>query len=444
MNQKKLRLLPFVTAIIIFASLLAALLSQRELLPGNRIVSITFGLFAFSLMLTQVLISLRPKFLEQKIGLSAIYEIHGKLALILVLASIIHAVIIEVTKVGNAALTIASFSGSLSMLLLLLITLTGMFVLSSSYINKYPFVKRLKIHTIKREAGLLIHRFSKLAVLIIFIHMMLTDYVRANTALLVLSILYVSLVMGAVVASHVHRKHLPKFVLHNSTQINEKVFELEFAQPKNTIMSYKSGQFVFVRFLASEVPDESHPFSISSAPIQGDSLIKIMVKNSGDYTSTIKLLKKGDIAALEGPYGNFMDERTALANTPLVMLAGGIGITPMLSVLRSQMATHPFRKIMLVWTLSFKSDLLMIDELQNMQHTNPNFSYHITFTNELVEAFDYGRISRDYLQCIKVNTLYSEADFFICGPRPMMSAVKSILLDNLVKPDNIHIEEFSF
>ena len=250
--------------------------------------------------------------------------------------------------------------------------------------------------------------------------------------------------MGAVVASHVHRKHLPKFVLHNSTQINEKVFELEFAQPKNTIMSYKSGQFVFVRFLASEVPDESHPFSISSAPIQGDSLIKIMVKNSGDYTSTIKLLKKGDIAALEGPYGNFMDERTALANTPLVMLAGGIGITPMLSVLRSQMATHPFRKIMLVWTLSFKSDLLMIDELQNMQHTNPNFSYHITFTNELVEAFDYGRISRDYLQCIKVNTLYSEADFFICGPRPMMSAVKSILLDNLVKPDNIHIEEFSF
>lgn len=148
MNQKKVRLLPFMTAIIIFASLLAALLSQRELLPGNRIASITFGLFAFSLMLTQVLISLRPKFMERKIGLSAIYEIHGKLALILVLASIIHAVIIEVTKVGNAALTIASFSGSMSMLLLILITLTGMLVLSSSYINKYPFFKRLKIHTI--------------------------------------------------------------------------------------------------------------------------------------------------------------------------------------------------------------------------------------------------------------------------------------------------------
>ena len=130
MNQKKLRLLPFVTPIIIFASLLAALLSRREILPGNRIVSITFGLFAFSLMLTQVLISLRPKFLERKIGLSTIYKTHGKLAIILVLASIIHAVIIEVTKVSNAALTIASFSGSLSMLLLLLITLTGMLVLS--------------------------------------------------------------------------------------------------------------------------------------------------------------------------------------------------------------------------------------------------------------------------------------------------------------------------
>jgi len=108
------------------------------------------------------------------------------------------------------------------------------------------------------------------------------------------------------------------------------------------------------------------------------------------------------------------------------------------------MVTQPTRRIVLVWALSQKNDLLMIDELQNMQQANPNFSYHITLSSEQVEDFDYGRISQDYLQRIKVNTLYSEADFYICGPPPMMSVVKSIILDNQVKPENIHVEEFSF
>jgi len=443
MKQKKLSFLPFAAVIIIFASLLAALLSQREALPGNRIISLSFGLLAFSVVLTQVLISLRPKFLERKIGLPAIYKTHGKLAFGLILASIVHAAIMEVTKGNETALTTAGLSGSLSLLLLLLISLTGMFVLSSSYISKFPFVKRLKIHTLKRETGLWIHRLSKLAVLVIFAHMMLTEYIRANPVLFALSILYVALVMGAVLTTRVARQRLPKYVLQNCVQTNEKVFELEFMLPKGTIMSYQAGQFVFIRFLVSDVPDESHPFSISSAPTQGGS-IKVLIKNCGDYTSTMKLLKKGDIATLEGPYGNFADERIANANTPLVMLAGGIGITPILSILRSQMVTQPTRRIVLVWALSQKNDLLMIDELQNMQQANPNFSYHITLSSEQVEDFDYGRISQDYLQRIKVNTLYSEADFYICGPPPMMSVVKSIILDNQVKPENIHVEEFSF
>ena len=121
MKQKKLSFLPFAAVIIIFASLLAALLSQREALPGNRIISLSFGLLAFSVVLTQVLISLRPKFLECKIGLPAIYKTHGKLAFGLILASIVHAAIMEVTKGNETALTTAGLSGSLSLLLLLLI-----------------------------------------------------------------------------------------------------------------------------------------------------------------------------------------------------------------------------------------------------------------------------------------------------------------------------------
>ena len=444
MNHKKLSWLPWAVSIIIFISLLAALLYSRDLLPANRMLPTIFGLSAFSLVLTEVLLSLRPKFLERQIGLSAIYKIHGMTAFVLVAASIIHAAMIEATKGGETALTIASFTGSLSMLLLIVILLTGMFILSGSYIRKFPFLKRLKIHTIKREAGLWIHRLARIAVPVIFVHMVLIDYVRSNTSLCILLGVYVTMTMVAVAVSYVSRKRLPRYKLHNCKQLNEKVFELEFRQENSDIMTYNPGQFVFIRFLISQVSNESHPFSISSALAHDNNSIKVMIKKSGDYTSTMNLLKKDDVAILEGPYGNFMDKRVYIANNPLVMLAGGIGITPMLSILRSQRIRQPTRRIVLVWALTQKNELMLVDELQSIQKINPNFSYQITFDQEHVETFNYGRISNEYLHRIRVSTLYNKADFYICGPPPMMNAVKSILLDNHVEPESIHTEDFSF
>jgi len=65
-------------------------------------------------------------------------------------------------------------------------------------------------------------------------------------------------------------------------------------------------------------------------------------------------------------------------------------------------------------------------------------------SKEHVEPFDFGQITQEYLQRIGVETLYKEADFFICGPAPMMDSMKAILNNNKVAPDKIHIEEFSF
>jgi ferredoxin-NADP reductase len=79
-----------------------------------------------------------------------------------------------------------------------------------------------------------------------------------------------------------------------------------------------------------------------------------------------------------------------------------------------------------------------------MKQQNDHFSYHITFEKEHVSSFDYGRITQEYLQGIGVDALYHEADFFICGPAPMMASMKKILRDRQVAPKKIHIEEFSF
>ena len=431
-------------ALFIYMSLLGAFLTNGQLSPVGQQLPVALGLLAFSLAITEVFIALRPKKLERKIGLPSMYSIHGTLAFVLLIAAIAHAGSeLTAQKDFTVAPTVTP-AGFVAMALLILTTLTGVFILSNTFVRRSHMLRNLKERVFKREAGYWIHRFSVLTVVAIFAHMMSIEFVRYNTLLSILSALYVVLTVGGYIGSKVAKRLLPKYVLRSSSQQNLTVFELEFEPQKGTLMSYEPGQYVFVRFLNSELPKESHPFSISSAPESNSTTLQVMIKNSGDYTSQINKLKIGDIATIEGPYGSFMDRDTATADTPLVMLAGGIGITPILSILRSQIEKQLSRRMILTWGLTSQNDLLLLNDLQQMKQQNDNFSYHIIFSNELVDSFDYGLITQEYLQSIGVDTLYREADFFICGPDPMMNSMKNILSENQVPLNKIHIEEFSF
>lgn len=431
-------------SIFIFSTLMASLFISKEVSPIGQQVPVALGLLAFSLTLTEVFIALRFKTMERKIGLPMMYSIHGTMAIILMIAAIAH-IGNELNAQKNfTVLPIATPAGFMAMALLVLTTLTGIFILSNRFIRKSPTFKRLKESVFKRELGLMAHRFSILAVLAIFAHMMAVDFVRSNILLSVLSGLYVVLAVGGYIGSKIGKKVLPPYVLQHLSQHNPNIYELEFEPQMGTLMTYKPGQYVFVRFIKSALPKESHPFSISSAPLSNSTSLKVMIKNSGDYTSLMNQLKSGDIATLEGPYGNFMDINTAIDNSPLVMLAGGIGITPILSILRSQIQEHNVRRMVLVWGLASQKNLMLLDELKEMKQQNGSFSYYITFSKEHVDSFDSGQITQEYLKQIGVHELYSEADFFICGPAPMMDSMKGILKDNKVDPDRIHIEEFSF
>ena len=431
-------------ALFIYITLLGAFLANGQLSPVGQQLPVALGLLAFSLALTEIFIALRPKKLEQKIGLPLMYSVHGTMAIILMIAAIAHAGSELNAQKDFAVTPTVTPAGFVAMALLILTTLTGVFILSNTFVKRSRKLRNLKEKIFKREAGHWVHRLSVLAVVAIFAHMMSIEFVRSNTLLSILSALYVVLAVGGYIGSKVANRLLPKYVLRNSSQQNPTVFGLEFEPQKGTLMSYEPGQYVFVRFLNSELSKESHPFSISSAPESNRTTLQVMIKNSGDYTSQINKLKTGDIATLEGPYGCFMDSKTANADTPLVMLAGGIGITPILSILRSQIEKQVSRRIILVWGLTSQKDLLQLNELQQMKQQNDNFSYHITFSKELVDFFDYGQISQEYLQSIGVDTLYREADFFICGPDPMMNSMKKILSDHQVLVNNVHIEEFSF
>lgn len=443
--MSKMRSLIFpLVAVIIFTTLMAALLGGPEALPAGQQLPVTMGLLAFSLALTVVFIALRPKPMERRIGLHRMYLIHGTMAIVLFAVVIAH-VSGELTAQEDLSVLPATVPlGVVAAVLLVLTTLTGALILSHTFIRRSNTLMRLKESVVKREVGLWVHRLSIVAVVAIFVHMMSVEFVRSNIALSMLSGLYVAVAVGGYVGSKAAKRSLPRYVLRQRSSHNPSVSELELEPQRGTVMTYRPGQYVFVRFIESELPKESHPFSVSSAPVPGSDSLKVLIKNSGDYTSLVNKLNSGDIATLEGPYGNFMDEKTARADMPLVLLAGGIGITPMLSILQSQMERPTSRTMVLVWGAGSQDDLLLLDVLQEMKQKSPHFSYFITLSKEQAGPFDNGRISQEYLRRIGVGALYPEADFFICGPAPMMASMKRILADNNVPPGRIHIEEFSF
>src|SRR3970040_78401 len=96
------------------------------------------------------------------------------------------------------------------------------------------------------------------------------------------------------------------------------------------IKKHRAGQFLFVRFPSEKDLNESHPFTISSAP--SEDVLRLTIKASGNFTRDLfSNLKAGSDAVVEGAYGSF-DYRTGGGKQ--IWVAGGIGITPFLSFIR--------------------------------------------------------------------------------------------------------------
>ncbi len=210
------------------------------------------------------------------------------------------------------------------------------------------------------------------------------------------------------------------------TILNNSVTEIELT-PKEKIY-FIPGQFLFIRFFGKEISSEPHPFSFSSAP--GESSVKIAIKSLGDYTSKVKNIKKGTKAKIEGPYGKFYEVEKGKKE---IWIAGGVGITPFLSMARS--LEEITNQIDLYYTVVEKKELIFSEELQWIADRNKNFRF-----------FPWHSRENGYLNALKIKELSSgllDADIFICGPLSLMRALKKQFISLGVEKKNIHFEEFN-
>jgi predicted ferric reductase len=181
---------------------------------------------------------------------------------------------------------------------------------------------------------------------------------------------------------------------------------------------------------------QSHPFSMSCLP-DGRHL-RVTIKHVGDFTRQIPGLKPGTPVIIDGPHGVFTARQCHSARA--VMIAGGIGITPIRSL--SEELLNSGRHVHIIYSNRNQASIVFRKELDELASAFPG---RLKLTHVISEEpswdGEYGRLYQDKIARLVPET--SDCDFYLCGPPSMMMSMRSILLKQKVRSGKIHYERFS-
>ena len=203
---------------------------------------------------------------------------------------------------------------------------------------------------------------------------------------------------------------------------------------------YFPGQFALVSFESPHIPREVHPFTLSSTPTRPSGL-QFIIRSSGDWTNKIGSIEQGDRAYIHGPFGHFSHLFSA-PDREVIMIAGGIGVTPMLSMLRYMADVSDQRCVTLIWSNRTRQHLCDLNELVAMERNLPCFRWVLIFTQETGTGVQFGRLDRTKLETLLKGSRRG-ACVFLCGPPLMIKQVRQDLKQIGFPARSINAEAFN-
>lgn len=384
------------------------------------------GLLGMAFFALTLILAARSKILDKFFyGLPDVYDVHQRLGQVSFILLLLHPLFLVVKFLGFSLQVAAIFllPHGFDAVSYGIYALVGMIVLIALTI----YVK-LKYPTWKIS-----HKFMVLVFVVALMHVLLIESDISNDIFIryyifTLSIIALTLSFyQAFLSMFLNRNY--EYVVKQVNQLNSGLFEVKL-EPKNKKIEFKTGQFVFVKFFSKALSRETHPFSISSGPENKN--LEIVVKSLGDYTSKINNLKAGDKAVIEGPFGKFSFKN--MENKNQIWLAGGVGITPFISMARD-LGDSDY-KVDLYYCTKNKEEAVLTDELLKIAESNKNFRLIAWCSDEkgFVNAKAILEISKNIL----------EKDILMCGPTGFMKSLEKQFLQTGVKNKNIYFEDFSF
>jgi nitric oxide dioxygenase len=241
------------------------------------------------------------------------------------------------------------------------------------------------------------------------------------------------------------------FTVRSRQQVAEDTVALELVATDGQpiIEDYLPGQYVTVKIQQNGY-DHLRQYSLCDAP--GHGTYRIATKRedtSGEFHQAgivssylHEYVQPGDELLLSAPAGVFTLD-TTLSN-PVVFLAGGIGLTPLLSMLHTVAEQQPERVAHLAYAVRDHHFHAFAEDLQLLTEQAPQLTSTVFYENGAAQDVEQGRCS--YLGRITeewlAQNVSSDAEVYVCGPRPFMQAMISMLLKQGIAMEHIHYEVF--
>lgn len=433
----------FAKAIIWVGVYLALVLTPLALLligptpPGSGFwvdLSIALGYAAMAMMGVQFILTARFQRASAPFGIDIIYYFHRFLAIIALALIVGHALILVVAV---PALTRPSNLLAVPWHGLVAVLATGLF---SVLVATSIWRKQLKIDYERWRIwhGIL----AVVALLLAAAHIEGVGYYIQlpwkRTLWTVITLSWVLLIVYVRIVKPVKMVRRP-FQVVGVHRERGNVWTLSLQPEGHAGIRFQPGQFAWLTIGNSPFLLKEHPFSFSSSAEHPQQL-EFTIKELGDFTRTVKDIPNGETAYVDGPFGAFSIDRFPTA-PGFVFLAGGVGIAPVMSMLRTLADRDETRPLLLLYGNKNWDDVIFREEIERLQGGLNLQVVHVLEQPPEDWQGESGLLTPELLsRCLPADR--DRFEYFICGPRPMIQVVEHALHGQRVPMGRVHTELF--
>ncbi len=216
--------------------------------------------------------------------------------------------------------------------------------------------------------------------------------------------------------------------------------------PQQPEYLFKQGQYITLK-LNLNGQEVRRSYSLCTAPHEKELRVAIKEVKGGLVSTHInQKLKVGDMIDVMTPMGSFYSTLAGNQKKNYVLFAGGSGITPMMSILKSILYVEKQSTITLIYANKNEESTIFKSDIDQLASANPNLKVVYVFDEPQSSIPDIQKgivTAEKALQLIENFGGVNADEYFICGPGPMMENVKATLEKLQIKKEKIHIEYFS-
>ncbi|TYL86662.1 oxidoreductase [Bradyrhizobium rifense] len=398
-------------------------------------LSIAFGYSGLAMMGLQFGLTARFRYVTEPWGEDVIYHFHRQISLMAAGLVVAHPIILVAVQpqllapsnMLEAPLTAHFALVSIASVIALVVTALWRVALKMSYENWHL------IHVV----------LAVVAIIAGIVHMVGSGFYLADPWKRLLWIGLTVFWIGLLIYVRIIK---PLFMLRRPYRVAEvrkergDTFTLVMQPDRHPGFRFSPGQFGWLTVWDSPFAITAHPFSFSSSAEATDGFVEMTIRNLGDFTSKINTVPAGKRVYLDGPYGAFTIGNPADMH---VLVAGGIGVTPMMSMIRTLADRADQRPVVLLYGVQDWESITFREELEELKARLSLTVVYVLSRPPDGWTGETGFISSEIFKR-HLMPPYADHEYFICGPNVMMDAIEKALGEMNVPMSKYHSERYSF